>query len=95
MDDLVTRMFSDVLVRPDLMSFGAGFMNPAGFDLAGVRAAFTAAPADDAAPGSVFFKDVEDSVSLRLSFSNHTPQTIAEGMSRLAAALAEVPALVR
>ena len=42
-------------------------------------------------PGSVFFADVADDVSLRLSVSNHTPDTIAEGMSRLAAAIAASP----
>ena len=34
------RTFQSVLGRPGIMSFGAGFMNPAGFDIAGVRAAF-------------------------------------------------------
>ena len=46
-------------------------------------------------PGSVFFADVADDVSLRLSVSNHTPETIAEGMSRLAAAIASVARLAR
>ncbi len=44
-------------------------------------------------PGSVFFADVDDEVSLRLSISNHTPETIAGGMRRLAAAIAAAPAL--
>jgi len=46
-------------------------------------------------PGSVFFADIEDDVSLRLSISNHTPETIADGMTRLAAAIAGMPALAR
>ena len=41
--------------------------------------------------GSLFFADVVDDVSLRLSISNHTPETIAEGMSRLEAAIAMMP----
>lgn len=44
-------------------------------------------------PGSVFFADVDDDVSVRLSISNHTPETIAEGMRRQAAAIAAAPAL--
>lgn len=44
-------------------------------------------------PGSVFVVDVDDEVSLRLSIFNHTPETIAEGMRRLAAAIAAAPAL--
>ena len=44
-------------------------------------------------PGSVFFADVDDDVSLRLSISNHTSETIAEGMRRLSAAIATAPAL--
>lgn len=39
LDDAVTRAFQSVLFSPDVMSFGAGFMNPAGFDVAGVRCA--------------------------------------------------------
>jgi hypothetical protein len=39
LDDAVTRAFQSVLFNPDVMSFGAGFMNPAGFDAAGVRRA--------------------------------------------------------
>ena len=46
-------------------------------------------------PGSVFFGDVDDDVSLRLSISNHTPETIAEGMRRLSAAIAAAPALAQ
>jgi DNA-binding transcriptional MocR family regulator len=42
-------------------------------------------------PGSVFFADVADDVSLRLSISNHTPESIAQGMSRLEAAIAMMP----
>lgn len=44
-------------------------------------------------PGSVFVVDVDDEVSLRLSIFNHTPETIAEGMRRLSAAIATAPAL--
>ncbi len=46
-------------------------------------------------PGSVFFADVADDVSLRLSISNHSPESIAEGMGRLAGAIAETPAMAR
>ena len=42
LDDPVVRTFQSVLGRPGIMSFGAGFMNPVGFDVAGVRAAFAA-----------------------------------------------------
>ncbi len=65
LDDPVTRMFSSVLVRPGMMSFGAGFMNPAGFDLAGVRAAFAAALADDQAPSTLQYGLAEGSPRLR------------------------------
>jgi 2-aminoadipate transaminase len=44
-------------------------------------------------PGSVFFADVDDDTCLRLSISNHTRESIAEGMSRLEAALAAVAAV--
>jgi DNA-binding transcriptional MocR family regulator len=53
LDNPVLRTFQSALGRPGLMSFGAGFMNPAGFDVAGVRAAFAAALADDQAPESL------------------------------------------
>lgn len=33
------RTFQSVLSQPGIMSFGAGLMNPAGFDVAGVRSA--------------------------------------------------------
>jgi 2-aminoadipate transaminase len=46
-------------------------------------------------PGSLFFADADDDVSLRLSISNHTPDSISEGMARLAAAIAASPALAR
>ena len=39
LDEAVTRAFHSVLFSPDVMSFGAGFMNPPGFDVAGVRCA--------------------------------------------------------
>jgi DNA-binding transcriptional MocR family regulator len=42
-------------------------------------------------PGSVFFADVADDASLRLSISNHSPETIAEGLSRLQRAIAAAP----
>jgi DNA-binding transcriptional MocR family regulator len=47
------------------MSFGAGFMNPDGFDVAGVRAAFAAALADDEAPESLQYGLAEGSPRLR------------------------------
>jgi DNA-binding transcriptional MocR family regulator len=47
------------------MSFGAGFMNPAGFDVAGVRAAFAMALADEAAPQSLQYGLAEGSARLR------------------------------
>jgi DNA-binding transcriptional MocR family regulator len=59
------RMFQTALARPGLMSFGAGFMNPAGFDVAGVRAAFAAALADDAAPATLQYGLAEGSPRLR------------------------------
>lgn len=65
MDDPVTRMFTHVLVRPGMTSFGAGFMNPAGFDVAGVRAAFVAALADDQAPSTLQYGLAEGSSRLR------------------------------
>lgn len=65
LDDPVTRMFTSVLARPDVMSFGAGFMNPAGFDVAGVRAAFAAALADDEAPSTLQYGLPQGSVRLR------------------------------
>jgi DNA-binding transcriptional MocR family regulator len=43
----------------------------------------------------VFLADVEDDLSFRLSVSNHTPESISEGMSRLAGAIAARPALSR
>jgi DNA-binding transcriptional MocR family regulator len=46
-------------------------------------------------PGSVFLADGEDDVSFRLSVSNHTPESIARGMTRLAEAIAARPALSR
>jgi 2-aminoadipate transaminase len=58
-------MFTSVLAQPDMMSFGAGFMNPAGFDVAGVRAAFAAALADDEAPSTLQYGLPEGSARLR------------------------------
>lgn len=54
-----------MLFRPDVMSFGAGFMNPAGFDVAGVRRAFAAALADSEAPGTLNYGQAEGSPRLR------------------------------
>jgi DNA-binding transcriptional MocR family regulator len=65
LDDPVMRMFQSALGRPGMMSFGAGFMNPAGLDVAGVRAAFAAALADDQAPSSLQYGLAEGSARLR------------------------------
>jgi DNA-binding transcriptional MocR family regulator len=65
LEDPVMRMFQSALARPGLMSFGAGFMNPAGFDVAGVRAAFAAALADEAAPSTLQYGLAEGSPRLR------------------------------
>jgi 2-aminoadipate transaminase len=65
LDNPVMRTFQSALGRPGLMSFGAGFMNPAGFDVAGVRAAFAAALADDEASESLQYGLVEGSPRLR------------------------------
>jgi 2-aminoadipate transaminase len=59
------RTFQSALGRPGVMSFGAGFMNPAGFDVAGVRTAFAAALADDAAPATLQYGLAEGSARLR------------------------------
>jgi DNA-binding transcriptional MocR family regulator len=40
-------------------------------------------------PGQSFLADVISDRTLRLSVSNHTPETIAEGMGRLRAAVPE------
>jgi 2-aminoadipate transaminase len=42
-------------------------------------------------PGTVFLADVPDDRSLRLSISNHTPESIAEGLSRLRRAIEAAP----
>jgi 2-aminoadipate transaminase len=65
LDDPVMRTFQSVLGRPGVMSFGAGFMNPAGFDVAGVRAAYAAALADEEAPTSLQYGLAEGSARLR------------------------------
>ena len=65
LDKPVMRTFQSVLGRPRIMSFGAGFMNPAGFDIAGVRAAFDAALADDLAPMTLQYGLAEGSERLR------------------------------
>ena len=63
----VMRTFQSVLSQPGIMSFGAGLMNPAGFDVAGVRAAFAAALADEQAPMSLQYGLAEGSERLRLA----------------------------
>ena len=65
LDDAVTRAFQSVLFNPDVMSFGAGFMNPAGFDVAGVRRAFAGALADDVAPDVLNYGPAEGNPRLR------------------------------
>ncbi len=65
MDDPVMQMFQSALSRPGMMSFGAGFMNPAGFDVAGVRAAFAAALSDAQASSSLQYGLAEGSPRLR------------------------------
>jgi 2-aminoadipate transaminase len=45
-------------------------------------------------PGTVFLAGVPDDQSLRLSISNHTPESIAEGLSRLGRAIEAVPTAV-
>jgi 2-aminoadipate transaminase len=42
-------------------------------------------------PGQAFMADVIDDSTLRLSISNHAPESIAEGLARLAAAVAAMP----
>lgn len=65
LDDPVMRMFQSVLGQPGMMSFGAGFMNPAGFDVAGVRAAFAAGLSDGDAPTTIQYGLAEGSPRLR------------------------------
>ncbi len=69
LDDPVMRAFQSVLGRPDVMSFGAGFMNPEGFDVAGVRAAFAAALADERAPSTLQYGLAEGSPRLRVAIA--------------------------
>lgn len=59
------RTFQSVLSRPGMMSFGAGFMNPDGFDLPGVRAAFAEALSDRGAVASLQYGLAEGSERLR------------------------------
>lgn len=61
----IIEAFQSVLGRPEIMSFGAGFMNPAGFDVAGVRTAFAAALGDDEAANSLQYGLAEGSPRLR------------------------------
>ena len=65
----VVGAFQSVLSRPEVMSFGAGFMNPAGFDVAGVRTAFAAALDDALAPTSLQYGLAEGSERLRLAIA--------------------------
>lgn len=65
LDNPVMRTFQSALGRPGLMSFGAGFMNPAGFDVAGVRAAFAGALTDNEAPSTLQYGLAEGSARLR------------------------------
>ena len=65
LDDPIMRTFQSVLGQPGMMSFGAGFMNPAGFDVAGVRAAFAAALSDEEAPTALQYGLAEGSPRLR------------------------------
>lgn len=65
LDNPVMRTFQSVLGQPRMMSFGAGFMNPAGFDVAGVRAAFDAALADELAASTLQYGLAEGSERLR------------------------------
>lgn len=61
------RTFQSALSQPGLVSFGLGFMNPAGFDLAGVRDAFAAALADELAPSTLQYGLAEGSERLRVA----------------------------
>ncbi len=61
----VMRTFQSSLGQPGLLSFGAGFMNPAGFDVAGVRAAFAAALSDQEAARTLQYGLAEGSERLR------------------------------
>src|ERR1700722_19693735 len=63
----VMRTFQSVLSQPGIMSFGAGLMNPAGFDVAGVRSAFATALSDEQAPMSLQYGLAEGSERLRLA----------------------------
>ncbi len=65
LDDPLVRKVQAILGRPGIMSFGAGFMNPAGFDVGGVRSAFAAALADDQAPITLQYGLAEGSTRLR------------------------------
>jgi DNA-binding transcriptional MocR family regulator len=63
--DPLMQTFQSVLGKPGMMSFGAGFMNPAGFDVEGVRTAFAAALADDEVAASLQYGPAEGSQRLR------------------------------
>jgi 2-aminoadipate transaminase len=61
----VMRTFQSSLGQSGLLSFGAGFMNPAGFDVVGVRAAFAAALSDQEAASTLQYGLAEGSERLR------------------------------
>jgi 2-aminoadipate transaminase len=67
--DPVMRTFQDVLKMPGLMSFGAGLMNPAGFDVAGIRSAFAGALSDSEAASSLQYGLAEGSERLRVAIA--------------------------
>src|SRR5436305_8959624 len=60
----VMRTFQSVLSRAGMMSFGAGLMNPSGFDLRGVRAAFAESLSDSEAAASLQYGLAEGSERL-------------------------------
>ena len=59
------RTFQSALSQPGLVSFGLGFMNPAGFDVAGVRNAFAAALSDQLSPSTLQYGLAEGGERLR------------------------------
>jgi 2-aminoadipate transaminase len=59
------RTFQSALGQPGLVSFGLGFMNPAGFDVSGLRNAFAEALSDESAPGALQYGLAEGSERLR------------------------------
>ncbi|MGO9884543.1 MAG: PLP-dependent aminotransferase family protein [Solirubrobacteraceae bacterium] len=65
LNDPLMQTFQSALGQPGMMSFGAGFMNPVGFDVTGVRAAFAAALADREVAASLQYARAEGSERLR------------------------------